>query len=66
MLSYMKATVIFIEKKTNLYFFENPNNKNKTKCHFPAPPILNIFLKKKSGIGSWVNTVKSRVLTRLV
>jgi hypothetical protein len=44
----MKAMVIFITKKQKTNF-ENPNNqkqKNKTECHFPALPILNIFLQK--------------------
>jgi hypothetical protein len=42
----MKAMVIFMEEKQKyVVFFENPNKKpkKKTKCHFPAPPILNIF-----------------------
>ena len=30
--------MFFIEKKQQ-FFLNNPITKNKTKCHFPAPPI---------------------------
>ena len=39
----MKTMVIFIEKKQKYFFLKNPITKNKTKYHFPALPILNIF-----------------------
>ena len=41
----MKAKLIFIEKKQKTKFFEKTNDqntKNKTECHFPAPPISNL------------------------
>ena len=59
----MKATVIFIEKKTTFFFLKNritkskSKTKNKTKCHPPAPPILNIFFAKNPGINPWVRRI---------
>jgi hypothetical protein len=52
----MKALVISFEKKQNKFFLKNPmtknkKNKNKTKCHFGAPPILNIFSQKGLVLG---------------
>ena len=38
----MKALVFFIEKK-QFCLLKKTITKNKTKCHFGAPPILNIF-----------------------
>ena len=34
------------------FFLKNPITKNQKpkKCHFPAPPILNIFLQKFQGL----------------
>ena len=56
----MKAKVIFIEKKQKHFFLKNPitknpKTKNKTKCHFPAQPI--IFFAKISGFGPWVSRI---------
>ena len=44
MLPHMKAFGVFIERKQNNFFFEQPNNqKQKQNVIFRAPPILNIF-----------------------
>ena len=36
----------------DFFFLKNPITKNQKpkKCHFPAPPILNIFLQKFQGL----------------
>jgi hypothetical protein len=46
----MKAKLIFIGKKED--FLKNPITKTPKpkKCHFPAPPILNIFSQKFQGL----------------
>jgi hypothetical protein len=45
-----------LRKNIKQNFLKNPITKNKTKCHFQAPPILNIFFKK-SGIDPWVSRI---------
>ena len=32
------------------FHWEKPNNQKPKKYHFPAPPILNIFLSKFQGL----------------
>ena len=55
----MKAFGVFIEKKENKFFFEQPNNKkqknkNKTKCHFQGSANSQYFFAKTSEIGPWM------------
>ena len=47
MIPYMKAKIIFIGKKqkpTNVFEKERNQNGQLKEAHFPARPILNIFL----------------------
>ena len=48
----MKAKVFFIGKKQNQIFFLEKKNQNGRlkKAHYPAPPILNIYLRKFHGL----------------
>ena len=55
----MKAKVIFIEKKKKFKKIQKKHSKKNSKkiqnsrlkkAHFPAPPIINIFLWKFDGL----------------
>ena len=55
----MKTFGVFIEKKQNKFFFEQPNNKKQktTKCHFQGSANSQYFVMKISWIGPWESRI---------